>query len=92
MLETAQKGAVGLSAPNVRHGANGLWVVVCPPLCRYICDHLACRLVVLRGVGWVAGAGGVCACGLVAVGAVRFLFDEMQDDVFGEAPQGCPAV
>ena len=23
---------------------------------------------------------------------MRFLFDEMQDDVFGEAPQGCPEV
>ena len=31
VLETAQKGAVGLTASNVPHGADGLWVVVCPP-------------------------------------------------------------
>ena len=32
MLEMAQKGLVGLTASNVRPGADGLWVVVCPPL------------------------------------------------------------
>ena len=42
-----------------------------PSPCRYRCDHLAPRLVVPRGVGWVAGAGGVCACGLVAAGLRR---------------------
>ena len=31
MLGMAQKGVVGLTASNVRHGADGLWVVVCPP-------------------------------------------------------------
>ena len=30
MLEMAQEGVVGLIASNVRHGADGLWVVVCP--------------------------------------------------------------
>ena len=31
MLDMAQKGVVGLTAPNVRHDADGLWVVVIPP-------------------------------------------------------------
>ena len=31
MLEVVHKGVVGLAASNVRHGADGLWVVVCPP-------------------------------------------------------------
>ena len=31
MLGVVHKGVVGLAASNVRHGADGLLVVVCPP-------------------------------------------------------------
>ena len=37
-VEMAQKGVVGLTASNVHNGADGLWVVVCPP--RVIMDSI----------------------------------------------------
>ena len=38
MLEVVQKGVVGLAASNVRHGADGLWVVLWPP--RVVMDSI----------------------------------------------------
>ena len=38
MLEMFQKGVVSLAASNVRHGADGLWVVLCPP--RVVIDSI----------------------------------------------------
>ena len=116
MLETAQKGAVGLTVPNVCHGADGLWVVVCP-------SCVVMDAIIWHPVWWFPGAWDwrqvleVCVhvvlqrrvlavwhmLGKLVVGVqvyvsvaqaipMRLLFDEMQDDVFGEALQGCPEV
>ena len=116
MLETAQKGAVRLTAPNVRHGADGLWVVVCPPRVVIdaivwhpgwwfpgawdgwqvleVCVHVVSQrwvLAVLHVLGKLVVGVQVYVSVAQAI-PMRFLFDEMQDDVFGEAPQGCPEV
>ena len=38
VLGKVQNGVVGLAASNVRHGADGLWVVLCPP--RVVIDSI----------------------------------------------------
>ena len=116
MYETAQRGAVGLTTPNVCHGVDGLWVVVCPS--RVVIDAIiwhpvwwfpwvwdwqqvleVCVHVVLqRRVLAVRHMLGKLVVGVQVYVSVaeaimmRFFFDEMQDDVFGEAPSGCPEV